>query len=278
MSLINRERINAIRQANDIPVRELANVGISRNRYYRYLNAENDLPAEAFITLMSHLLLTGYEINHELVNGEDTIEGLLLSLLAANQQGDAAKIKAISRRCYQLFRETMARGFLRTASLADVLHHQFEPNRHVQIAEQILIDSFESIVVWRVMDIMLIGPVITHMPVITAHHYLAQIWQKNWPNATMESLNMITVTYLNHVLQQPVIDNQIVADVTTWLTHEPNTTMSFAWWQKVVAALAKHEWDAAQQLIQTAEQLEMVTMAQLAGELLANWQAYVVQK
>jgi len=278
MSLINRERINAIRQANDIPVRELANVGISRNRYYRYLNAENDLPAEAFIALMSHLLLTGYEINHELVNGEDTIEGLLLSLLAANQQGDAAKIKAISRRCYQLFRETMARGFLRAASLADVLHHQFEPNRHVQIAEQILIDSFESITVWRVMDIMLIGPVITHMPVVTAHHYLAQIWQKNWPNATMESLNMITVTYLNHVLQQPVIDEQIVVDVTTWLTHEPNTTMSFAWWQKVVSTLAKHDWDAAQQLIQTAEQLEMATMAQLAGELLVNWQAYVVQK
>ena len=54
MSLINRERINEIRQANDIPVRELANIGISRNRYYRYLNEENDLPAEGFISLMSH--------------------------------------------------------------------------------------------------------------------------------------------------------------------------------------------------------------------------------
>ena len=277
MSLINRERINAIRQANDIPVRELANVGISRNRYYRYLNAENDLPAEGFIALMSHLLLTGYEINHELVNGDDTIEGLLLSLLAANQQADADKIKAISRRCYQLFRETMARGFLRAASLADVLHHQYEPNRHVQIAEQILIDSFEAITVWRVMDIMLMGPIITHMPVATAHHYLAQIWQKNWPNATMESLNMITVTYLNHVLQQSVVDQQIVADVAGWLMQESTTTMSFAWWRSVVSALAEHEWQSAQQLIQTAEQLEMVTMARLASELLANWQAFIIK-
>lgn len=93
MSLINRERINEIRQANDIPVRELANIGISRNRYYRYLNEENDLPAEGFISLMSHLLLTGAEINTELVNGQDTVEGLMYELLDANRKRDPETIK-----------------------------------------------------------------------------------------------------------------------------------------------------------------------------------------
>lgn len=163
MSLINRERINEIRQANDIPVRELANIGISRNRYYRYLNEENDLPAEGFISLMSHLLLTGAEINTELVNGQDTVEGLMYELLDANRKRDPETIKEVSRRSYQLFRNTMARGFLRVASLADVLHARLIPDEHAQIAQQILIDSFEAVKIWREMDVALLYPVIAEV-------------------------------------------------------------------------------------------------------------------
>jgi len=271
MSLINRDRINEIRQANDIPVRELANIGISRNRYYRYLNEENDLPAEGFISLMSHLLLTGAEINSELVNGHDTVEGLMGELLAANQAQDAETIKEVSRRSYQLFRNTMARGFLRVASLADVLHARLIPDEHAQIAQQILIDSFEAVKIWRAMDVALLYPIIAEVDKAMAQQYLSEIWAKSWPHSTMERLNAMTVRYMTVLLGRDDFDLASFKTVADWIVNEPKTAMSFAWWARLVSQLEYHNWDDARKLANQATELGMTEMAELSSALIDAW-------
>lgn len=271
MSLINRERINEIRQANDIPVRELANIGISRNRYYRYLNEENDLPAEGFISLMSHLLLTGAEINTELVNGQDTVEGLMYELLDANRKRDPETIKEVSRRSYQLFRNTMARGFLRVASLADVLHARLIPDEHAQIAQQILIDSFEAVKIWREMDVALLYPVIAEVEQKDAFNYLSVIWQKAWPHGTMERLNATTARYLIELLKADEFDLETFKQVADWMANQAKSAMSFAWWATVVSQLENHEWDAVKQQVANAASIGMTDMADLAEELVTVW-------
>ncbi|KAA8444929.1 hypothetical protein FKV71_04980 [Weissella paramesenteroides] len=275
MSLINRDRINAIRQANDIPVRELANIGISRNRYYRYLNNENDLPAEGFISLMSHLLLTGTEVNTELVNGFDTVEGLIIALQEANQKHAVDDIKDISRRGYHLFRNTMARGYLRVASLADVLHAQIVPDEHAQIAKKILIDSFEAVTIWREMDVALLAPIITDIPVERVADYLTIIWSKHWSHHTMELLNTMTAKFLVMLLGEEQFHREIFNEVASWMVEQPRDAMSFAWWSNLVDHLVKHQWENAETDIQVVEQLKMHDMFENGQDLLRAWQNYV---
>lgn len=275
MSLINRDRINAIRQANDIPVRELANIGISRNRYYRYLNNENDLPAEGFISLMSHLLLTGTEVNTELVNGFDTVEGLIIALQEANQKHAVDDIKDISRRGYHLFRNTMARGYLRVASLADVLHAQIVPDEHAQIAKKILIDSFEAVTIWREMDVALLAPIITDIPVERVADYLTIIWSKHWSHHTMELLNAMTAKFLVMLLGEEQLHREIFNEVASWMVEQPRDAMSFAWWSNLVDHLVKHQWENAETDIQVVEQLKMHDMFENGQDLLRAWQNYV---
>lgn len=275
MSLINRDRINAIRQANDIPVRELANIGISRNRYYRYLNNENDLPAEGFISLMSHLLLTGTEVNTELVNGFDTVEGLIIALQEANQKHAVDDIKDISRRGYHLFRNTMARGYLRVASLADVLHAQIVPDEHAQIAKKILIDSFEAVTIWREMDVALLAPIITDIPVERVADYLTIIWSKYWSHHTMELLNTMTAKFLVMLLGEEQLHREIFNEVASWMVEQPRDAMSFAWWSNLVDHLVKHQWENAETDIQVVEQLKMHDMFENGQDLLRAWQNYV---
>lgn len=275
MSLINRNRINAIRQANDIPVRELANIGISRNRYYRYLNNENDLPAEGFISLMSHLLLTGTEVNTELVNGLDTVEGLIIALQEANQKHAVDDIKDISRRGYHLFRNTMARGYLRVASLADVLHARIVPDEHAQIAQKILIDSFEAVTIWREMDVALLAPIITEVPVERVADYLTIIWSKHWPHHTMEMLNIMTAKFLVMLLDNGEFHHEIFDEVASWIVEQPRDAMSFAWWSSLVGHLVQHDWEQAEESIQIAEQLKMHDMSENGRYLLRVWRRNV---
>lgn len=272
MSLIDRDRINAIRQANDIPVRELANIGISRNRYYRYLNDENDLPAEGFISLMSHLLLTGNEVNTELVNALDTVEGLINALQEADKSHDASKIKDISRRGYHLFRNTMARGYLRVASLADVLHAQIIPNEHSQIAKKILIDSFEAVAIWREMDVALLAPVITDLPVQKAADYLTVIWAKKWSHHTMEIVNTMSAQFLVMLLNEPSRPQEIFEEVAAWMIEQPRDAMGFAWWSNLVEQLVNQNWDAAHEAVMMAKQLQMQNMFEYGDTLATVWQ------
>ncbi|CAM4334698.1 hypothetical protein GA0061075_10828 [Weissella hellenica] len=272
MSLIDRNRINAIRQANDIPVRELANIGISRNRYYRYLNDENDLPAEGFISLMSHLLLTGTEVNTELVNRLDTVEGLINALQEADKEHDANKIKDISRRGYHLFRNTMARGYLRVASLADVLHAKIIPNEHSQIAKKILIDSFEAVTIWREMDVALLAPVITDLPVQQVADYLTVIWAKKWPHHTMEILNTMSAQFLIMLLNEPERPKDIFVEVTTWMIEQPRDAMGLAWWSNLVNQLVDKNWEAAHEALLVAKQLRMQNMFENGDALTGTWQ------
>ena len=220
---------------------------------------------------MSHLLLTGAEINTELVNGQDTVEGLMYELLDANRKRDPETIKEVSRRSYQLFRNTMARGFLRVASLADVLHARLIPDEHAQIAQQILIDSFEAIKIWREMDVALLYPVIAEVEQKDAFNYLSVIWQKAWPHGTMERLNATTARYLIELLKADEFDLETFKQVADWMANQAKSAMSFAWWATVVSQLENHEWDAVKQQVANAAAIGMTDMADLAEELVTVW-------
>jgi hypothetical protein len=271
MSLINRDRINDIRQANDIPVRELTNIGISRNRYYRYLNGENDLPAEGFFALMNHLLLTGNEINQELIDPHQTVEGLMGELVAAIANKDAAAMKEISRLSYAMFRNTMARGFLRVASLSDVMHARLVPDQHSDIALQILLDSFDAVTIWRELDVALLDPVLEYVEIERSVEYMERLWRQDWSVKTMQRLDQMTVRLLIALLADNNYDASVLDHVTGWLTGRESDQMDQAWWRKVTMHLHDHNWTAAKAIIDLAEQIGLTEEHDLAEMFLNAW-------
>jgi hypothetical protein len=271
MSLIDRDRINDIRQANDIPVRELTNIGISRNRYYRYLNGENDLPAEGFFALMNHLLLTGHEINQELIDPHGTVEGLMSELNDAIANNDAPAMKEISRLSYAIFRSSMARGFLRVASLSDVMHARLVPDQHSDIALQILLDSFDAVTIWRELDIELLAPVLEYVEVERAIEYLDRLWRQNWHDSTMALLNNMTVRLLIALLADDTYDTSVVDHVADWLTNQNPDRMGQAWWRQLTSLLRANNWTEAKVLIAVAQQLGMTEHGTLGEMYLNAW-------
>ena len=278
MGIINRDRINEIRQENGIPVRELSNIGVSRNRYYRYLNGENDLPTENFLLLIDHLLLTTDEVIHELVVDSYTVEELVQELEQAYKQRDIDAIKRVSRQGYQSFRETMARGFLRVASLADVLSARLIPEQHMQVAQKILLESFETITHWHQLDVDLIEPVFDLVSPNKAYHYLVMLWQQTWPTRTVQKINRMTVQYMITLMNMNYECSDQIRQLAGYLIEQHSGDMLLSWWRKLTDDLQRKQWTDALDLLNLARKLGLKDIAK-SGECYMNtWYNYTLRR